>query len=117
MKSACSAPSASPSLPRRGPGGRSNRSRATSPNPSLVRRGMLLDWIKPADRIDNARRFLFSLDLHGNTDGGLHAALHIFGGNQLATAADARADAHRSREAHLVGAIVDAHADAAHLDD
>ena len=46
-------------------------------------------------------------------DGGLHAARHLLGVEQLALGPHPGVDGHRGREADLVGAVVDAHRDVA----
>ena len=52
----------------------------------------------------------FALD--GDPGGRLHAARHFLGLDQLAPTPELRSDRHRRGEAHLLGAVVDAHRDA-----
>src|SRR5471032_2227073 len=68
------------------------------------------EWLQvvTADGVGHAAGFGLAVNVHGDANPRLHAALERFGAQQLADAAKPRADAHRRGKADLVAAVIDA---------
>src|SRR3546814_16187791 len=77
---------------------------------ALLQRRTSASEVIPRNGVGDACRLGFAVDLDGDTDHRLPAAiLGLLGGDQLALAANAAAALDRCRTAHLVETVVDAH--------